>query len=454
VKTARAEKKSVASNAPAKLSAPVENSGKEQIILLGIGLWLGISLIKFGNPVIFNRIVTPPQNFAEFIFTSWPVAWGYVLLGITVLISLPLFRPKWRADYWPILLLGFWLFWQFLSSTRTVSKPLTSATLPHFVSCVVSFALGCWALSRVRLGGFFWTPVFLAFFYTLFSGFDQQNGGLEAMRKVFYEQPNWQTFPPEYLKRMSSNRIFSTFVYPNAFAGAIILLLPAALWQSWNLTACRPRIARGVLVGLFGYLAIACLYWTGSKGGWLIALLMIAVCFLHLEFPRKVKVILITAGLVLGMAAFFIRFSGYFQKGATSVGARFTYWSAAWKTTRGNPVFGSGPGTFSVPYARIKPPEAEMAKLVHNDYLEQFSDSGILGGVSFAGFIVLSIAYLYRTAWVRGWGAFTIWLGLVGWAAQSLIEFGLYIPGTAWMAFLFLGWLWGMKEESGIQSKS
>ena len=450
MKTARAEKKT----APVGAGAVASNSGKEQFILLVVGLWLGVSLIKFGNPVIFDRLVTPPQNFAEFIFTSWPIAWGYMLLGITALISVPLFRTKWRKDYWPILLLAFWLFWQFLSSTRTVSKPLTSATLPHFVGCVVSFVLGCWALSRVRLGGFFWTPVLLAFFYVLFSGFDQQNGGLEAMRKSFYEQPNWQSYPKEYLQKMNSNRIFATFVYPNAFAGAIILLLPAALWQCWDLSRKWPRIARGVLLGIFGYLALACLYWTGSKGGWLIALLMIGLCFLHLKFSPKLKVILLTAGLVLGLTAFFVRFSGYFQKGATSVGARFTYWSAAWETTRANPVFGSGPGTFSVPYARIKAPEAEMAKLAHNDYLEQFSDSGILGGLSFAGFIFLSLGILYRTARTQGWGAFAIWLGLVGWAAQSFIEFGLYIPGTAWVVFLFFGWLWGIKEENGIHSKT
>jgi hypothetical protein len=419
---------------------------RENIFALIAGLWIGTTLIKLGNPVIFDGLVAPPGNFAEVIFTSWPISWGYAISGAAVVSSLAVAWPTWNKNQWPIFLFAGWLFWQLLSGTRTVDKALTGVTLPHFMMCGVSFALGWWALSRIRAGGFFWGPVVLAFLYTLFSGFDQHNGGLDAMRKVFYEQPNWQSFPPEYLQKMSSNRIFGTFVYPNAFAGGILLFLPVCLWQAWALTARWPQIARGVLVGLLGYLALACLFWTGSKGGWLIALMMVAVAGLHLEFSRKMKVTLVSIGLVLGLVFFFMRFSGYFQKGATSVGARFTYWSAAVQTVKERPLFGSGPGTFSVMYEKSKPADAEMAKLAHNDYLEQASDSGIVGGLTFTGFVILSLAMLYPTARRIGWGGMVIWLGLLGWGAQSFIEFGLYIPAIAWPVFLFFGWLWGMEK--------
>jgi O-antigen ligase len=158
------------------------------------------------------------------------------------------------------------------------------------------------------------------------------------------------------------------------------------------------------------------------------------------------KVTLVSIGLVLGLVFFFMRFSGYFQKGATSVGARFTYWSAAVQTVKERPLFGSGPGTFSVMYEKSKPADAEMAKLAHNDYLEQASDSGIVGGLTFTGFVILSLAMLYPTARRIGWGGMVIWLGLLGWGAQSFIEFGLYIPAIAWPVFLFFGWLWGMEK--------
>jgi hypothetical protein len=46
-------------------------------------------------------------------------------------------------------------------------------------------------------------------------------------------------------------------------------------------------------------------------------------------------------------------------------------------------------------------------------------------------------------AWLR----FAIWLGVLGWCLQGLVEFGLYIPASAWSAFTFLGWLLGTSPQ-------
>jgi hypothetical protein len=43
-----------------------------------------------------------------------------------------------------------------------------------------------------------------------------------------------------------------------------------------------------------------------------------------------------------------------------------------------------------------------------------------------------------------------VWLGVLGWALQGVIEFGLYIPALAWPAFAFLGWLLGRAGEVAI----
>jgi O-antigen ligase len=118
------------------------------------------------------------------------------------------------------------------------------------------------------------------------------------------------------------------------------------------------------------------------------------------------------------------------------------YWRAAWGTMWEHPLTGTGPGTFSVAYRRVKPPEAEMARLAHNDYLEQGSDSGLVGVVLYVGTVFGVIGWLYgrcREDKLRH-GA---WLGLLGWGLQGMTEFGLYIPALGWMAFLVMGWLWG-----------
>jgi len=151
------------------------------------------------------------------------------------------------------------------------------------------------------------------------------------------------------------------------------------------------------------------------------------------------------------------------------------YWQAALKTAWSHPLFGTGPGTFLIPYQAIKRPESELARLVHNDYLEQASDSGFLGFFSYAAFIVLGLLWIFRQTLVirqlrikelqgnptqkpavddgeNYWLVFCVWLGLVGWVLQSLIEFPLYLPGSAWPAFSFFGWLVQRASKARIWS--
>lgn len=88
----------------------------------------------------------------------------------------------------------------------------------------------------------------------------------------------------------------------------------------------------------------------------------------------------------------------------------------------------------------LKAPQAEMARLAHNDFLEQFSDSGLVGGVSYLTWIVFAIGFAGKTVWsCRSALLFSCFIGIAGWYAQSLGEFGLYIPASAWTAFTLLG---------------
>jgi O-antigen ligase len=276
---------------------------------------------------------------------------------------------------------------------------------------------------------------------------------LDALRRTIYEQPNWFQLSPDFLKRVGSNRIYSCLVYPNALAGAVLLLLPPSLVAVWQVSRRLPILYRGVLTGLLGYMGLACLVWSGSKAGWLIALGMGLLVFLIMPYPRRTKLILLGAILALGLAGFFVRYAPYFKRGATSVSARFDYWRAALLIIRSHPVLGTGPGTFSVPYKQLKDPTSEMARLVHNDYLEQACDSGIPGFLLFSGFVGASLINLYRKRFFNTDSLrFSIWLGLLGSATQGFVEFGLYIPALAWPVFTFYGWLLAVDEDRNRQS--
>jgi len=414
------------------------------------GAFFGLALLKFGNPAVLEKLVERPTNIWEWIFNGWPVAIGFWLLASLVVMGLFAARWKTNAPRWLVFLPLIWLGWQFIIATHTVDVELTCATLEHFAGCVICFYLGLFALAPGRRHTLFFAGLLVGLMTVIAIGWQQHFGGLEETRRYFFKEiyPQLKSIPPEYLKKISSNRIFSTLFYPNALAGTLLLLLPVALTLIWQKFTALTAAARGLLVGLVGIGAMGCLFWSGSKGGWLLMLTMGLVALLRLDLNRKWKFILVTTVLAVGMTGFALRYVGYFKKGATSATARGDYWRAAVRTAAANPVFGTGPGTFAIPYKQLKKPESEMARLVHNDYLQQASDSGIVGALAYTGFIAGMLVLTYRRLAARkDWLSFAVWLGLLGWSLQGLMEFSLYIPALAWTAFVMFGWLLGGRNE-------
>jgi len=167
---------------------------------------------------------------------------------------------------------------------------------------------------------------------------------------------------------------------------------------------------------------------------------MLGVMSFRRNWPARWKWAVLVLVLAVGLTAFGLRFRHYFASGATSVGARFDYWRAAGMNTLDHPLLGSGPGTFQRPYARLKRPESEMARLTHNDYLEQFTDSGVFGGLTYLAWIGLILATIGRRTWREAQPVgLAVFIGLLGWWVQGFSEFGLYIPALAWPAFALAG---------------
>lgn len=417
-----------------------------RIFALCFGVILGLALLKLCNPPVMERFVVAPTNGFEWAISAWPVRVGYWLLAAVAFAGVFAIRFQLRTPRWLAAMPLVWLLWQLIAATQTVDAALTHATLQHFVACVVCFYLGLFGMNHNGTARFLLWPVAVAFAMVIAVGFNQHFGGLQATREYFvtYLYPTMPDVPPEYLKKLSSDRIFSTVFYPNALAGAILLLLPPLMAWIWQARVRFTTGARVFLCGAFLAGAAACLYWSGSKGGWLLAVFIGLLVLLNMNFSRRLKLILIFSGLLAGGAGFLWKYAGFFQRGATSVVARVDYWEAALTTARAKPLFGSGPGTFGVVYAAIKRPESEMARLTHNDYLQQASDSGLPGCAAYLAFIggVVWIGY-------RGWRAdrsplrFGIWVGLLGWALQAFGEFTLYVPSVAWVAFAMAGWLLG-----------
>ena len=441
-----------------------------EIYALVFGLFLGLAILKFGNPAILDQVIESPSSFSELLKEPWPLHWANALLAVlTVLGAVVGFASKVRwagpRSLWVLPLV--WFVWQLLSATQSVDTRLTAIILCQLGGSAACYFLGAMVVGKGEGWRLVMVGVLAALAYCLVRAVDQKFFEFPRERQLMIESEHvgWTNLPPDLVLEMkhdrliiSSNgvdianplimqkyekgRVHGTLVYPNALAGAVLLLLPMGLVAVFDTTRNLRRLTCVVAMGLAMFLGATALFASGSKGGWLIALAAGAFWLLRLNWPRRFKWLMIAALIAGGLVVFAVRFQSYFAKGATSVGARFDYWRVAARIAAEKPVFGSGPGTFQRPYERLKRPEAEMARLVHNDYLEQFSDSGLIGGLAYVAWIVLILAFIGRRLWRPGsWLEFAVLVGLIAWFVQGLMEFSLYVPALAWTAFTLAGCL-------------
>ena len=463
---------------------------KDRVFLILIGVWLFTALFLFTNPVILDYL-HPPKNIGlpteslgvkpEDYSNAQPYIGILSVQGLACLLGIsriqkPKFQLSNKCPKWIAWLPLIWFIWQLISTTQTVDLAISKATLIHFGSCIAAFYLGIFVLARMRLAKLALWGAALGLLINLIDASREHFGGLENTRKNIISQiesgeldptkisphlkvqgkslpaeirekidqlkpetaAKLKQFPVEMVKRWYSSRVYGHMFYPNALAGIILLLLPVTL--ALLIDKGRWLIIRRIIALALTLIGSACLYWSGSKGGWLISLVIVGAWLLHFPLSKKLKITLVSVAMLIGLIGFAIKYADYFDKGATSIGARFGYWDAAIKTAMKEPLLGTGPGTFKIAYKRHRQSGSEPTRLTHNDYLQQASDSGWPGFVLYVAFIGSSIWTLSRRRSTEP-VFIAIKLSLIAWALQGTVEFGLYIPALAWPAWLMLGWI-------------
>jgi hypothetical protein len=442
-----------------------ENSAQPRLFLFMVlaGLFFFIIVVKLGIPVVLDSEVSPPDNWLDAIFGysnySWQDKWGYLLMIPVFAAGLPAIRWKPLPAKCPLLLLlpVVWLGWQFISAAANHFPDPSGAVLAHFSACVALFYLGFFALRGVPNPWPVWAGLGLALCWILHIAMTQHFGGLEASLKAIQEGRGMSQAPPALrdptflLSKLKSLRVFGSFMYPNGLAAGLLLFLPVSLVFLWRAV---PKVRVGIrllFVAVLGGCGLACLYWSGSKAAWLFMVVIGVLAIGRSSFKMAWKRALIYGLIAFGLVGFTIKYANSVALGKKSMVARLVYWQAAVRITSQHPIVGTGPGTFGPSYKKIKPADAEFAALAHNDYLEQASDSGIFGFLTFSGLIIGSLVCIYRYRLTRNGDfyeiRFAVWLGLVGLSLHSSMEFNLYYPALAWPAFFLLGWLLGLPEE-------
>ncbi len=235
------------------------------------------------------------------------------------------------------------------------------------------------------------------------------------------------------ITKLSSDRVFGTFVYPNALGGFLLIIIPVCI----GLYASRPLGAVRLLSAAVLVLAIVTLMLSKSKA----AIGITTFCLLVLlYYARRARALsnslwivfsLLVAAVCCGMLAWGYggELTGRLQ--ATG-GARLDYWHAALKMIRDNPVRGYGSGGFTRGYLAYCRPGAEDTRLAHNAFLNIWTDYGLLGfiGLVLALVMPLLVAW-YRTAAARpfNWLSAACFAAYLGFVLHCLVDFDFHIIG-------------------------
>ncbi len=252
-------------------------------------------------------------------------------------------------------------------------------------------------------------------------------------------------------------RWYSTFYWPNPFAGFLLLLLPIAFVRFVHAHGMRETVAHGALTLL---LAVSMVL-TYSRGAWLSMGLTVPLALLVIRPPSwravvgrigvltilaSLAVSLLTRGTVLQASAR----GGFAQGGPSailddlSIQGRLEFWQSGIKIFRDNPLLGTGAGTFGAVHPVYQRDVRFYAKDAHNRYLQTAAELGLVGFAVLAA-IVIAIAALWRQAlvWTREGEAYPliagIGLGLAAFAAHSALDMDWLFPANPAMAFALVG---------------
>ncbi|MBN2755144.1 MAG: O-antigen ligase family protein [Candidatus Goldbacteria bacterium] len=179
--------------------------------------------------------------------------------------------------------------------------------------------------------------------------------------------------------RLESGRIFSFFIYPNAFAGYLILLIPPVFGFIRT-----ERKYRFIFISV-AVLMLACLVLTKSAGAFAALFTAVLLSFLFRDVHLKKYRMLM--GAFLGLCAAGLVFIVY-ARGADSLFSSLSGKSESFfymlSLIKNSLFSGHGPGLFETAYNNLRPENISYLKFAHNAPLQVIIELGLTGLVLFA----------------------------------------------------------------------
>ncbi len=261
------------------------------------------------------------------------------------------------------------------------------SALSAFLSPVPAYSRPAWAASAAGLS-----------LFPLISVLDSE--GRERVER-FLRGAGWALLLLAVYQRLhSESRPPATFINQNAFAGAILLLLPIAS------RAGHWALAGGLLL---------CLWWTRSVGAWLG---LAAALLLHRRAAGAAAFWPAAAAGFVGLVAAYAKF----QPPETL--HRVEWWKAAWRMAAEAPWLGLGPGSYAYALPAYAAGRPELSSVFAHQY---FLETAAERGWPYVLLWILGLAVLLKPApAARRFGP-------VAALIHGLVDYPLSVPGVFWL---------------------
>lgn len=422
----------------------------KRLSLYLLGLLVFLLPLKFIIPVVFIRFAGWPAlpasyhdwvNIQEWIFGFWYNQIFYWSIGIV--FTLAIWSRYRRGNPYPRWMLFIWVLFLLIQGASyfiSVDKGVSRITLVHFIGLFVAFSLGALFSEKNETRFILWCFM-AASIAVVLSGISQTHTTQQLAREYLKAHPELAAGNPDLIRKIQTKRMSATFMSPNMLGSYLSMTL---LLICGMLFVVEEKLRR-LWLAMLGLVCFYCLLKTESKGSWIcLGLTMLFTALLFYPKCRK-KALRVSAILMLGII--FLSAAGFGQRlidsGSATWAARTQYWRAAFEIGKDHPFLGTGPGTFMVMYSKYKMQNEEYSRLVHNNYLQMWCDSGIPGLISFIlilpGILFYTCRKLLERTPERDELSIWAWSACLFFTLHSLVDFDLYVLGTSWVVFLLLG---------------
>lgn len=249
-----------------------------------------------------------------------------------------------------------------------------------------------------------------------------------------------------------SSRSFGPFLNRNNFAGYINLIIPLALGFSLTEMPLSKRIIYGVSVSVM----ILALFMSASRAGVLVfgfnLLLFMFLSQLKDGLRGRISMLylwffiaILFFILFLNSKTVWVKLSSLFERNTYLFIGHGYSWLDILKICKDFPIFGTGLGTFgSISYMYKSTPFQSSFSYAHNDFLQLFSEVGLVGFVFVSLFFLLYFKSVIKI-WLKRHDLYVIGLvlggvtSIIGMLVYSALDFNLQIPAVALLFFIIMG---------------